>query len=80
MASHMGLSKTPSINAKFARQIGLDRVPGVVLVETDIFGRRGQGGGDRRYRPFNSMRDENLVGSGNYGSWASGSSRRSGSW
>ena len=80
MASHMGLSKTPSINAKFARQIGLDRVPGVVLEETDIFGRRGQGGGDRRYRPFNSMRDENLVGSGNYGSWASGSSRRSGSW
>ncbi|KAI2510770.1 hypothetical protein MHU86_3556 [Fragilaria crotonensis] len=80
MASHMGLSRTPPINAKFARRTGLDRVPGVALEETNHFGRRGEGGDDRRYKPLNLVRDESLVCSANYGSWSSGSSPRSGSW
>ena len=80
MASHMGLSKTPPLNPKFARQSGLDRVPGVVLEEANYSGRRGQSGDDRRYKSLNNVLDESVVGSGNYGSWSSGSSPRSGSW
>mmetsp|Transcript_25154 Transcript_25154/g.37172 ORF Transcript_25154/g.37172 Transcript_25154/m.37172 type:complete len:606 (-) Transcript_25154:159-1976(-) len=63
LAQQMCLPRVPSINRKAARNMGLDRVPGIVLDNGGRGSRRGHGGarGGGRKRPPKSK--------GQYGDW-----------